>query len=215
MKGSPMSTNAAAMISIHDVFRTAFIDEPDSLLIATPDIARARAIGEYYVVVLDFLLAHHQAEDELVWPLLRERATDSAQIVQRAEDQHSDMHDALTAAITWAESLSAGTASNPADLHAPITALVEALGTHLDDEEATIVPLINEHLDDAEWFAVGAHASAHLGPQRALLVMGLVREHMSDPARAMQLEFLPPLVRDAWHATGANDYTALVTAARG
>ena len=141
------------MALIHRIFRTSFAE----LAVVIPsvsetDSARVDAVAAHLTFMLDGLTAHHSVEDELVWPVLHERARPSAAFVDRMEEQHHGIHDGLEQVrrlgAAWSQRPSPEAA---ATLAAGITGMIEVLTEHLDEEERDVVPLIAEHLSEKEW----------------------------------------------------------------
>ncbi|MBO3749414.1 hemerythrin domain-containing protein [Streptosporangiaceae bacterium NEAU-GS5] len=82
------------------------------------------------------LLIHHQAEDELVWPLMRGRVAGDAAgvaLIDEMEAEHAQIDPLLEAA--------------------DVTTLRALLDHHLQHEETMALPLIDKALDPAEWTA--------------------------------------------------------------
>ena len=70
------------MYAVHGVFRDSLGAAPTLVGgIAPGDAERAALIANYYENVLSFLEAHHDGEEQLVFPLLRERCTGAAALV--------------------------------------------------------------------------------------------------------------------------------------
>ena len=62
------------MFAVHGVFRDSLGAAPTLVGgIAPGDAERVALIANYYENILSFLEAHHDGEEELVFPLLRER----------------------------------------------------------------------------------------------------------------------------------------------
>ena len=103
---APPLADTTDMAQVHRVFRDAIAAAP-SLINTTPrhEPARRDLVAAYIRNVLALLHAHHDGEDELIWPILIERAPDQAEDVQRIAAQHDDVDSALKAASaaieTW------------------------------------------------------------------------------------------------------------------
>ena len=62
------------MYAVHGVFRDTLGAAPALVGgIAAGDAARVALVANYYENILSFLEAHHDGEEEVVFPLLRER----------------------------------------------------------------------------------------------------------------------------------------------
>src|SRR6185369_172960 len=83
------SPDVQEMVVIHRVFRRELTVIP-RLVRSVPDgdAQRVRVVAEHAAFVLDFLHAHHSGEDELLWPLLLQRAAPSATLVRTMQEQH-------------------------------------------------------------------------------------------------------------------------------
>src|SRR5690348_12627284 len=87
------------MIGVHRVFRESLSIAPQLVgSVDETDRARVEAVGSYYANVLAFLHAHHEGEDELIWPKLLERAPEQADLVRHVAGQHEDVLGALITA---------------------------------------------------------------------------------------------------------------------
>ena len=85
---------------------------------------------------------------------------------------------------------------------------------HLDQEEARVLPLAAEHLSAEEWGALPGHGMANFHGDKIWLILGLIRERMTDAQRAAMLEHMPPPALDMWNGFGEqafNDYSQVVT----
>ena len=70
------------MYAVHGVFRDT-LGAATALVGGVPagDAERLALVANYYENVLSFLEAHHDGEEEIVFPLLRERCPDQARLV--------------------------------------------------------------------------------------------------------------------------------------
>src|SRR5579875_487069 len=120
--------------------------------------ARSAAVARGWAVFQRQLHIHHTAEDELVWPALRERlaASDAARSVLDAMEAEHEQIDPLLAAVSQA--MAAGSSGGDQDrgrLADTVDVLTMALHGHLAHEEKDALPLIGAALTAAEWRAVG------------------------------------------------------------
>ncbi len=118
------------------------------------DPARRQAVQRGWEVFQRQLHIHHTAEDELVWPALRDRlaASDAARSVLDAMEAEHQQIDPLLAAVDRAMSQPGGDDGSMADT---VDVLTMALHGHLAHEERDALPLIGTALTAAEWRAVG------------------------------------------------------------
>jgi hypothetical protein len=85
------------MVLIHRVIRREFGRLPRLFRSAADDRARSEIIGTHAREMLDFLHTHHTGEDELLFPLLRERAALDPELMDRMDAQHAQVNDAVAA----------------------------------------------------------------------------------------------------------------------
>ncbi|MGJ6967871.1 hemerythrin domain-containing protein [Streptosporangium sp. G11] len=203
---------------IHRAMRREFARLPE-LIAAVPagDIARARLLGAHLALVLGMLHEHHEAEDELLWPILIERVPLEKDLIEVMQRQH----DAIARAVGVVE---AGLPSWTADasltardrLAGALRDLGSALIEHLGLEEGAVLPLIHEHLTVPEWLAPQEHAMKH-GPKPLtgkLTLAGMVLEDATPRERAWFLSEMPAPARFLWRVMGARRYEAHVRAVR-
>ena len=208
-QGAAPLADTSDMAQVHRVFRDAVAAAPSLIGTTTAsDPARLDLVAAYYRNVLALLHAHHDGEDELIWPLLVERAPAEAAEVQRIAGQHGDVDSALTAASAaidaWQQ---AGDDASGRAAAAAVTALGAALLPHLDEEEAFIVPLAAKHIFAPEWGELPGHALRNFSGDKMWLALGLIREQMSAQQLAMMDDHIPPPVLAMWqhHETEFND----------
>jgi hemerythrin-like domain-containing protein len=190
--------NTRDMLAIHQIFRDAFGCSAQLVgSVCNDQSDSVETVAAYYANVLAMLRAHHEGEDELVWPKLIERAPDQGELVARM----ADAHEGLAVALVEAESrLAAWIASPDIDHGATLAAALASLGVlcaaHFDEEERRVLPLAEEYCTVEEWGELPGHAMRTFSGDRLWLVIGLVREQMPAEAQAMHLEKMPPPVRE-------------------
>jgi hypothetical protein len=219
LEGETMSAPAALtrpdtsdMVAVHRVFRDSLGVAPQ-LVGSVPgeDADRVAAVGGYYSDILAFLHAHHEGEDELLWPKLVARCPADAEVVRRIAGQHDAvtvaLHTAKTALETWQ---AAPTIDNAATLAAALITLAVGLGAHLDEEERVILPLAADHLTAEEWAELPAYGMQHFRGERIWLVLGLVSEQLTDAQRADMQAHMPPPVREFWTDVGEPQFVRFI-----
>ena len=203
------------MVRVHRVFREAFGVAPQLIgAVRADDVDQVSRIATYYEGVLVFLHVHHEGEDELLWPRLLERCHGEAAVINLASDQHqgvlTDLANAEERLATWREHPDT---DRGAKLAAALSTLGANLVVHLDNEEKTILPLVEEHLTVDEWHELSAHGM-QTGGQRAphlmWLVIGLIRDEMTDGMRAGMDAGMPPPVHDFWVNQGEQMYREFI-----
>ena len=204
------------MVLIHRVLRREFGRLPRLFRSAADDRARSKVIGAHAREMLDFLHTHHTGEDELLFPLLRERAVLDPELMDRMDAQHEQVDHAVTALGT---ELPAWTASADAAAGERMAALIEAtmptLIDHLAEEELKILPIVAVTLTQKEWDALGKHGMSAIPLTRRLVILGHITEETSDAERRRFLRVVPAPARLAYKLIGHRKFTRETTAIRG
>ncbi len=79
------------MYAVHGVFRDTLGAAPVLVGgVAADDAARAALVANYYENVLSFLEAHHDGEEKLVFPLLRDRCDGAGALIDELDEQHQE-----------------------------------------------------------------------------------------------------------------------------
>lgn len=158
---------------------------------------RAAAVDRHLGFLCDLLHHHHEGEDSLLWPPLRDRLPSTAiTYLDAAESQHIEI-DAALHRVAAARALWRGDPdeSNRTGLVTDLEHLYTILKAHLDLEERALLPLAAALLTGAEWRAIGDAAAAALPKTTLVLAFGMFA-YDADPAvlKAM-LASAPPLPR--------------------
>jgi len=202
------------MYAVHGVFRDTLGSAPLLVGGVTPgDVERVALIVNYYENILSFLEAHHDAEEKLVFPLLRERCPGEDALVDRMAEQHHEAVRLLEEAQRLLQAWPAGDAAAQKAALDGLEALHAQLVEHLDQEEAKVLPLAAENLSAEEWGALPGHGMANFHGDKIWLILGLIRERMTDAQRSAMLEHMPPPALDMWTGFGEQafkDYSAIV-----
>lgn len=182
---------------------------------------RTATLTRHAELVGKVLLHHHAVERDSVWPaLLRTVPGDAMDQVQAALDEWTAccaridhmLRDVATAARQW------GVAATPPARRAfaaACRALAEAVDAQTDDEERRLLPLLETHLEPADWTAIAESAHCRLTAREQLLVIGLALEDSCATERARLLDGLSPAIRSAWRLYGGRRYRAAVVRLRG
>ena len=202
------------MFAVHGVFRDSLGAAPTLVGEITPgDAERVALIANYYENILSFLEAHHDSEEKLVFPLLRERCTGSAALIDDMAEQHEEALALLEEARSSLAAWPSGDAAAQKAAQERLEALCGHLGEHLDDEEQNLLPLAAANLSVEEWGALPGHGMANFHGDKIWLILGLIRERMTDEQRAAMLEHLPPPALEMWTGFGEQafkDYSSVV-----
>jgi hemerythrin-like domain-containing protein len=204
-----MSVNTKDMVIVHRGLR-----RESRLLIelvaavAPGDTTRAAVIADHFRIYRLGLKNHHEGEDELLWPPLLARVDLGAEIVLRMEAQH----ERVAATLTRLEvAVPAWEATAGADERDTLVAVLlehrAILLEHLDDEEATLLPLAAEYITASEWASLGEHLVANTPKLTLLTLFGVVLEDANPAERALLLSGLPAPVRAVWRVIGRPRYS--------
>ena len=196
------------MIAAHDAFRRDLV----SLVQATqgPDAYspdRQRSVAAGWDLFKRQLHVHHTAEDDLIWPVLRERLGHSANalsVLDEMEAEHERI-DPLLAAVDHGFGSAAGSVDGypGADrLVDAVDTLVATLTGHLTHEEKDGLPLIGVALTAAEWRGVGFKIARRNGLSAGgEMFSWMLSSATPDEARTVTRQLPPPvrvLYKAAW-----------------
>jgi hypothetical protein len=186
------------MIMVHDMFRREFGLMPGVVrAVADGDRDRAAVIAGHIGMVTAILHEHHQAEDDLIWPVLVERcAPETAPLVGLMESQHEEVA-AIGRAVD--EALAGWTAhAGPAAREAlagALDRLVAVLRDHLALEEERVVPLIVKALPAAEWAQMLEKVAGGLPAEQLTLTFGMMMYEGDPEIIDLTVTNMPPEVR--------------------
>jgi len=202
------------MFAVHGVFRDSLGAAP-SLVggIAPGDAERVALIANYYENILSFLESHHDGEEHLVFPLLRERCAGADELIDHMAEQHHEalalLEETKVALAAWPDG--DDTAQKAAQER--LDELCSHLLEHLDEEERKVLPLAAEHLSMEEWGALPGHGLANFHGDKIWLILGLIQQRMTDGQRAAMLAHMPPPALEMWTGFGEQafkDYSSVV-----
>ncbi|MGY2067244.1 hemerythrin domain-containing protein [Blastococcus sp. SYSU DS0619] len=167
------------------------------------------------------LLHHHAVERESVWPALL-RATPGAarpavaatvaEWTRSCSRIDAALRDLDTAARQWTV-CGSGRARDGFAL--TCRRLADDVAAQTAAEEATLLPLLDRYLTDADWAAIIRTARCGLSGRQQLLVLGLALEDACAGDRARLLAGVPRSTRLAWRLYGGGRYRAAVVRLRG
>ncbi|MRH87786.1 hemerythrin domain-containing protein [Nocardia sp. SYP-A9097] len=192
------------MVLIHRAFRRHFAALPDLVRgVADADITRARRIVEFLTELGTGLHHHHTGEDELMWPLLLERAKTDGALILRMEEQHERIAELTARADRQAEEF-AGSAQPRVreQLVVTLSALAAALDEHMAEEEAAILPLVERVMTPREWAALGERGRGAVAKDRQLIFLGFILQGVPHAEQRKFLADMPFAARLAWRLLG-------------
>lgn len=199
------------MYPVHNAFRDTLSAAPH-LVRGVPDgdDARRDLIANFYGNIIAFLHVHHDGEEELVFPLLRERCPDDLVLIESIASQHRDVDDLVNQSVAFLDQWTTGSAEAQAQCADTLKALGVAMTEHLDDEETRLLPLCSTTLTEQEWGALPGHGMAAFAGDKIWLILGLIRQRMNDEQRARMLAFMPPPAVEMWTNLGEPSFNRLM-----
>jgi hypothetical protein len=213
---SETAIDAHGMVVIHRAFRreSRLLGE---LICVVPDgdSARAAILGRHLAWYEAGLTNHHHGEDELLWPLLHQRAGVEAAVVARMERQHARVTATLAEVLRTMQVWQASAAADSRDrLVSALCSHRRVLIDHLDDEESHLLPLAACHLTNLEWAALGDHFVATTPKAQLLIFLGAVLEDATVHEQTALLGAMPMVARLAWWSVGRRRYASYVRRVR-
>ncbi|HXZ62485.1 MAG TPA: hemerythrin domain-containing protein [Acidimicrobiales bacterium] len=208
--GEPPRPDTSDMVAVHGALRDAFAAGGARVRSVAPDdVERRELIADYYENVLWFLHVHHEGEEELIFPKLRQRVSDAGPLIDLLQAQHSDVVELLTDSVTELAAWRGGDAGAQARLAEDLQALSGALEPHLEDEETEALPICAQALTIEEWGALPGHALSGYQGDKVWLIIGLIQEQQTPEERQVMLEHMPPPVVQMWNETGRQAFSDL------
>jgi len=215
-----MTTNAippadtSDMPAVHKVFRESLASAPQLIVSAVGDDARRAMIANYYANLNNFLKVHHDGEEELVFPVLSERAPEHRSILDKAAVGHRAVVGLMSAVDDHIEIWQSKGDDGAQGILDALAALQATLIPHLDEEEADVLPLAAAHMNAAEWGQLPGHAMGHFQGDKIWLIIGLIRENFTQQQRDMMLDHMPPPAREMWENVGERSFNELIAEVR-
>ncbi|MFB7057432.1 hemerythrin domain-containing protein [Streptomyces vinaceus] len=168
---------------------------------------RAIALVAYWDNVMELLEHHHTVEDDVIWPTLRTKTSAADASLTLLESQHDGL-DSRAAQVRSALVMLAG-APGPADRERAAHAAEEfhrEIGTHLDQEESSVIPVMLASFSKADWLAIeGSNMESIVEHGLLARMLPWVLDGMADtPVRAI-LDGMPAALvseyRTSWYPT--------------
>lgn len=204
------------LVVVHRVFRREFRLLPRLVrATAAGDDERASLVADWAIDMAEMLHHHHTNEDELVWPLLRERAMFDDDLVRVMERQHDQVATLLSPIEPLAQRWRAEpTVTNREVLARALDMVVAPLVEHLDLEEREILPLVRMHLTKAEYDQLGERGRAAIPKDRMLAVLGALLEDATDAEAELMTADMPKAAKAIWAVVGKRQYRKAMNALR-
>jgi hemerythrin-like domain-containing protein len=191
------------MFAVHGVFRDTLGAAPRLVGdIAPGDAERVALIANYYENILSFLHTHHEGEELLVFPLLRERCDGAGELIDRMNEEHHEALELLEQAKVALAAWPGGDAAAQRAAQERLEELGSHLNEHLVEEEQKVLPLAGANLSMEEWGAIPSHGMAAFDGDKIWLILGLIRERMTEEQRAAMQAHMPPPALEMWTGFG-------------
>jgi iron-sulfur cluster repair protein YtfE (RIC family) len=195
-----------AMYAMHDALRRELVHLARVTAKADDDPQRVLSSAAGWQLFKKSLHVHHTAEDDVLWPALRETLADRPEdlaLLEAMEAEHAAI-DPLIGAID----------ATLADPHADLgrlgdltDALVTGLAAHLEHEEDAAIPLIQQTATAQQWAHFGQVHGQRIGPDAPRLIPWLL-DGADEQTVTTILAPLPEPVRAAYTAQWQPAYAA-------
>jgi hypothetical protein len=165
-------------------------------------VAQMEARSEGWDLFERMLHQHHTAEDDLLWPVVRDEVAGRPDDLTLLDDMAAE-HAALGPLLEELDrSLSNGGSASRvrADLD-------ERLREHLTHEETAALPLIDRTLTAEQWMTFGRGAMERFGPDMSRFFPWLL-DGADDDMTARVIGFIPPPVQQSYREEWRPEYEA-------
>jgi hemerythrin HHE cation binding domain-containing protein len=132
---------------------------------------------------------HHSAEDDNLWPVLRGKLSDARDLA--SVDTMVEEHQRIPSALASVDAALRG----GGELAAPVELLSAVVLDHLADEEREVLPLIEEHLTQAQWRAFLHTERSRRPPRQRPEFLAWILDDAAGPDAAAVLAEMPPPAR--------------------
>jgi hypothetical protein len=159
-----------------------------------PPVSQQQAISHHLTWMMQFLRAHHRAEDDGLYPLVRRREPAAAALLDAMHADHETIAAAIGEVEGAADAVSAG--GDHDRLVVALDDLATVLLPHLRREEDEMMPVVSSVVTEAEWRAV--EQEHNLDP-KSFVELGREGHWIIDGAhdddRRAVLSLVPPVPR--------------------
>lgn len=176
---------------------------------------KAAAVASFYENLLDYVRAHHCAEDDVLYPLLEARCVDDRESIQLIRAQHRLQDDPMSAAdVAVSQWGTDRTDDNAANVVSTLTGLLTVFSPHCRDEESIILPLAKRYVSTEEWHEMLARERQSYTLDKPWLMMGLTLEQCDEEQRRGLLARMPEARRTQWTTEWSDTYRTFMAAVR-
>ena len=169
------------------------------------DTGRAGQLERAYANLHRELTRHHEGEDQYVFPFLAESGLPS-DLLTAMDEEHQAMADALgqtrAAMATYASS---GSTTDAESARASVARTRAVVGQHLDHEERDLEPLLQPHMETAEWKAVEKQLR-RASPVVIGNFFAWIQDGMTEEGRSYLRSTIPPPVTAVFGRVAGRGY---------
>jgi iron-sulfur cluster repair protein YtfE (RIC family) len=186
-----------AMYAMHDALRRELVQLARVTTRVDGDLCRVLRTAAGWALFTTCLRAHHSAEDDTLWPVLRRALAerpDELALLEAIEAEHA----AIAEVVAMIEDILAAPDTGLGRLGDLTDSLVTGLTGHLRHEEDQALPLVGAFVTPAQWARFGEVHAQRLGQDVARILPWLLEGATEQTATAV-LAALP--------ASGRADYT--------
>jgi ABC-2 type transport system permease protein len=191
-RASPVSARSEVSMNVDgNLDMTMMYAFHDALRRDLEPVALMTARSEGWSVFERFLRAHHAAEDDALWPVLRDALvgrTDDLALLDAMEAEHAALGPRLEAvdhALDHGESAPAARADLAVRLH-----------EHLSHEEQAALPVIDDTLNAEQWMQFADASAARIGSDMPTFLPWLLDGAGAEPTDAILGHLPEPARRD-------------------
>jgi hemerythrin-like domain-containing protein len=177
MSTTDLMADSRDMIVVHKMFRKQFAAIPELVReVPDGDAHQVAIVADHVVWMVEFLHAHHEGEDMMVWPRLVERCpTEVEPLIFTMEAQHHGLALALDDLAAKATAWRASAATHERDeLTDAARVLLVRIAEHLDLEELEVLSLIDRYLTEKEWKQVGGSGLKKMSFGQLKVAFGMI-----------------------------------------
>ena len=184
------------MAIVHRTFRNAYAESARLVRAGpTPSAERVTFLADHIDFGISMLHHHHEAEDELLYPILIERVPEQAGTTEEVANEHLLVQTAIEATRAPARLGVNSPPPRPGNAGGVARRAQCRAQPHLDNEEQKVVPLAAVTLTRQKWDAMGEHARAGIPRDKMAVAFGMLLEPLDDSDRAFMKSNLPAPVR--------------------
>jgi hypothetical protein len=154
---------------------------------------RARAVCRYTGALLAAIRAHHQSENDIIWPLIAATAREAVDLAPLADDRLV-IEEATDRARRTLANFAAKSGSGAAALRASISELRDLADDHVADEEAQLLPAMRRYLPAQAYRWAERQIMRKAAPPGPLFIVPWLARYARDG------ELRPLLAAGGWRA---------------